>query len=91
MLALTSLALDSANKLWCPRTRSQLLIFHQHTRESMFWNLYTLLHPQNDVQLNRKMLSELAIHEPESFKALTQFTRTRMNEAELGLKLLSIN
>lgn len=46
---------------------------------------------ESDVQLDRKVLSELAIHEPRSFKALSNFVKTRMDEAGQGLKLLTIN
>jgi ribosomal protein L20 len=46
---------------------------------------------QADVQLNRKVLSELAIHEPHSFKALADFAKSRMDEATKGLKMMTIN
>ncbi len=44
-----------------------------------------------DVALNRKVLSELAMHEPHSFKALVDFSRTRHTETQSGLKALLKN
>ncbi len=43
---------------------------------------------QADIQLNRKVLSELAMHEPRSFKALADLARTKHAEAQQGLRLL---
>jgi ribosomal protein L20 len=38
-----------------------------------------------DVQLNRKVLQELAIHEPKSFAAVAKFSRDRAETARQGL------
>ena len=38
--------------------------------------------------LNRKVLSELAMHEPKSFQALVSFTQKRAAETQTGLKAL---
>jgi ribosomal protein L20 len=43
---------------------------------------------QADVQLNRKVLSELAIHEPRTFESLAKLANEQHREAGLGLKLL---
>ncbi len=43
---------------------------------------------KSDVALNRKVLSELAMHEPHSFKALVDFGKTRQAETQSGLKAL---
>eukprot|EP00039_Didymoeca_costata_P019319 m.337063 g.337063 ORF g.337063 m.337063 type:complete len:128 (-) comp18036_c0_seq1:176-559(-) len=42
----------------------------------------------SDIQLNRKVLSELAIHEPKSFSALTKFSQERAQEVRKGLALI---
>lgn len=39
---------------------------------------------QYNVQLNRKMLSELAIHEPRSFKALAELAKSRLQDGLLA-------
>eukprot|EP00050_Salpingoeca_kvevrii_P006963 m.292916 g.292916 ORF g.292916 m.292916 type:complete len:131 (-) comp12694_c0_seq1:146-538(-) len=41
-----------------------------------------------DVQLNRKMLAHLAVHEPLTFKALADFSKARAQETATGLKQL---
>ena len=46
---------------------------------------------QADVVLNRKVLSELAVHEPRTFQALSNFAKSRMDEASQGLKALTMN
>lgn len=43
---------------------------------------------QADVQLNRKVMSELAVHEPRSFAALTALAQQKSQEAKSGLKLV---
>ena len=42
-----------------------------------------------DVSLNRKVLSELGVHEPKTFAALVDFAKQRRAEASTGLKLLA--
>jgi len=37
-----------------------------------------------DIQINRKMLSELAIHEPRSFQALTTLAKKRLEDGLLA-------
>ncbi|KAJ7385034.1 Ribosomal protein L20 [Desmophyllum pertusum] len=39
---------------------------------------------QCNIQLNRKMLSELAIHEPRSFKALAELSKSRLKDGLLA-------
>ncbi len=41
-----------------------------------------------EVALNRKVLSELAMHEPHSFKALADLAKQRQAETQSGLKAL---
>ena len=41
---------------------------------------------QADVQLNRKVLSELAVHEPKTFQALAQLAKQTRERAAEGLK-----
>jgi len=43
-----------------------------------------------DVQLNRKVLSELAMHEPKSFGALVEFSKQRAEEERKKPGLLGI-
>jgi large subunit ribosomal protein L20 len=38
------------------------------------------------IQLNRKSLSELAIHDPETFDAITDLVRTALDKADADLK-----
>merc|ERR1719345_424503 len=45
---------------------------------------------ESDIQLNRKVLSELAIHEPKTFEALAVFSKGRAEEARKGLANLSL-
>eukprot|EP00729_Bicosta_minor_P003968 gene3968-13092_t len=45
---------------------------------------------ESDIQLNRKVLSEIAIHEPKSFKALASFSKDRAEDARKGLANLSL-
>jgi hypothetical protein len=64
--------------------------------KSMFCFILFLSSPwllifQADVALNRKVLSELAVHEPRTFQTLAEFTKSRMDQAMQGLKLLSVN
>eukprot|EP00123_Amoebidium_parasiticum_P022148 comp8102_c0_seq1/m.3585 comp8102_c0_seq1/g.3585 ORF comp8102_c0_seq1/g.3585 comp8102_c0_seq1/m.3585 type:complete len:143 (-) comp8102_c0_seq1:103-531(-) len=40
---------------------------------------------QNNIQLNRKILSQLAIHEPATFKALTQLVQASKQQTSRGL------
>eukprot|EP00049_Salpingoeca_infusionum_P018507 m.357567 g.357567 ORF g.357567 m.357567 type:complete len:128 (+) comp17866_c0_seq1:30-413(+) len=39
-----------------------------------------------NVQLNRKVLSELAVHEPKTFQALAELAKQSREQASLGLK-----
>ena len=41
-----------------------------------------------DVALNRKVLSEIAVHEPRSFEALAQLSAREHAESKRGLSLL---
>ena len=43
---------------------------------------------EQDIALNRKVLSELAMHEPQSFKALVNLAKKHHAESQKGLKLL---
>lgn len=43
---------------------------------------------QSNVVLNRKLLSELAMHEPRSFKSLAELAKQQHEKASSGLKLL---
>ena len=55
-------------------------------------NTYCVTHPfQTDIQLNRKVLSELAVHEPRSFAALSSFVKSQLEQTRKGLKQLTIN
>jgi ribosomal protein L20 len=42
------------------------------------------------VQLNRKVLSEIAVHEPRSFQALATLAKQRHDDAMRGLAALAI-
>ena len=41
---------------------------------------------QADVQLNRKVMAELAVHEPKSFAALTALAQEKQKETMKGLR-----
>ncbi|EDO38461.1 predicted protein [Nematostella vectensis] len=49
-------------------------------------NYSTLVHKMAklDIQLNRKMLSEIAIHEPRSFKGLASLAKRRLEDGLLA-------
>ncbi|KAK3709921.1 hypothetical protein QZH41_020030 [Actinostola sp. cb2023] len=49
-------------------------------------NYSTFMHEiaRCNIQLNRKMLSELAIHEPKSFKSLTDIAKRRLEDGLLA-------
>ena len=52
---------------------------------SVSYNSFVHQLAQAGIVLNRKILSELAIHEPQSFKALAELTKARSTEAKKGL------
>ena len=60
--------------LWI--TRINIASREHHVPYSVFMNQLT----KNNIQLNRKMLSELAIHEPRTFKAFADFARERQKD-----------
>jgi len=43
-----------------------------------------------DVQINRKVLAEIAMHEPKSFSALTKFSKEKAAEVRLGFAALML-
>lgn len=44
------------------------------------WCFVCKLHPQCSVQLNRRVLSDLAVTEPRTFQALVSLARARQQE-----------
>lgn len=67
-------------KLWIQRINAATV--EHNLNYSRFMNGLA----EADVQLNRKVLSELAIHEPKSFQALCELSFRRHREAQQGLK-----
>ena len=72
---LTSLSLQ----LWISRINVAA------AEHSVSYNTFVHQLAQAGIVLNRKILSELAIHEPQSFKALAELTKARSTEAKKGL------
>ena len=72
--------MDHKSKLRCKGTRHKLLSIREWTSQGIYDTLSLpiiiqlrvtdSLFVQCDIQLNRKVLSELAIHEPRSFQVL---------------------
>ena len=69
----------------------------RHQLQSLYPRPDTGMHPrgshaaspltaaQHNIQLNRKVLSELAVHEPSSFRALAMLVKQKQAEAGKGL------
>jgi len=64
--------------LWI--TRINIATREHNVNYSTFMNKMV----QCNIQLNRKMMSELAIHEPRSFKALTELGKSRLKDGLLA-------